>query len=202
MVQSGHCTHYSAQYYSSAIAEIGLALLATSIILNFHYRKTRMPTCLRTIIFSYLGPIVRLRNKAQKFAPSSSKLKLELLDSLTVMGIRNKNFFCPDKKSGNKFDLPSSLVVLTESNEAANILFVTAGYFYFVFEECKFVIPVASKGNNTKALDLAKLEPMTRLVLFCIDRVRKFKLGKEAKANPMHPFLFSGFLCSLSTNGC
>ncbi|KAK3699895.1 hypothetical protein QZH41_016559, partial [Actinostola sp. cb2023] len=72
-VESTH-TPLLAQYYSSAIAEIGLALLATSIILNFHYRKTRMPTCLRTIIFSYLGPIVRLRNKAQKFAPSSSKL--------------------------------------------------------------------------------------------------------------------------------
>lgn len=33
-----------------------------------------------------------------------------------------QNFFCPDKKSGNKFDLPSSLVVLTESSEAANVL--------------------------------------------------------------------------------
>jgi hypothetical protein len=37
---------------------------------------------------------------------------------------------------------------------------------------------VASKGN-TKAQDMVKLEPMMRLVLYCIDRVRKFKLGKD-----------------------
>lgn len=40
-------------------------------------------------------------------------------------------------------------------------------------------VSVASKGSNTKAQDMAKLEPMMRLVLFCIDRVRKFKLGKD-----------------------
>jgi hypothetical protein len=51
----------SAQYYSSAIAEIGLALLATSIVLNFHYRKNKMPSWLRKSIFSLLGPIVNLK---------------------------------------------------------------------------------------------------------------------------------------------
>ena len=36
-----------------------------------------------------------------------------------------------------------------------------------------------SKGSSTKSADMVKLEPMMRLVLHCIDRVRRFKLGKE-----------------------
>ena len=33
-----------------------------------------------------------------------------------------QTFFCPDKRSGAKYDLPSSLVVLSESAEAASAL--------------------------------------------------------------------------------
>ncbi|XP_031568494.1 coiled-coil domain-containing protein 47-like isoform X2 [Actinia tenebrosa] len=136
----------------------------------------------------------------------ATKMQKELLDL---------NFFCPDKRSGNKYDLPSSLVILTESTEAANILLSQQvskmiNTYEDMFESMIFsdqyvgpkqedddqgnAKPVKPKkvlifnfkvGNskgNTKAQDMVKLEPMTRLVLFCIDRVRRFKLGKDAKA--------------------
>lgn len=45
-----------------------------------------------------------------------------------------------------------------------------------------FNFKVPSKGSSTKSSDMVKLEPMMKLVLHCIDRVRRFKLGKEAKA--------------------
>lgn len=36
-----------------------------------------------------------------------------------------------------------------------------------------------SKGTSTKSADMVKLEPMMKLVLHCVDRVRRFRLGKE-----------------------
>ena len=47
----------------------------------------------------------------------------------------------------------------------------------FIHWEWSVLVP--SKGRSTKSADMAKLEPMMRLVLHCIDRVRRFRLGKE-----------------------
>ena len=47
------------------------------------------------------------------------------------------------------------------------------------FIHWKLSLLVPSKGRSTKSADMAKLEPMMRLVLHCIDRVRRFRLGKE-----------------------
>ena len=38
---------------------------------------------------------------------------------------------------------------------------------------------VPCKGTGTKSADMVKLEPMMKLVVHCIDRVRRFKHGKE-----------------------
>ncbi|XP_032241135.1 PAT complex subunit CCDC47 isoform X2 [Nematostella vectensis] len=128
--------------------------------------------------------------------------------------LQDLSFFCPDKKSGAKYDLPASLVILSESNEVANTLLtqqVTKAIsnhedmFESLLFSDQYVGPkqededqaaakplkpkkvlifnftVASKGN-TKVQDMARLESMMKLVLHCIDRVRKFRLGKEARA--------------------
>lgn len=52
-----------AKYYSTAIAEIGLALFATCVILNFYYREETMPNWLKTLMFRVLGPMVRIKYK-------------------------------------------------------------------------------------------------------------------------------------------
>ncbi|KAM7448211.1 Coiled-coil domain-containing protein 47 [Porites harrisoni] len=131
--------------------------------------------------------------------------------------LQDLTFFCPDKRSGAKYDLPASYVVLSESSDAANAILsqqvtraISGGEDIFeslIFSD-QYVGPkqpeddeqaangkpvkprkvllfnfnVPSKGRSTKSADMAKLEPMMRLVLHCIDRVRRFRLGKEAKA--------------------
>lgn len=50
-----------------------MALFATSVILNFHYRKHRMPNCLRKLIFTYLGRIVGIKSKPYPPLPSTRK---------------------------------------------------------------------------------------------------------------------------------
>ncbi|XP_068716118.1 PAT complex subunit CCDC47-like [Montipora foliosa] len=126
-------------------------------------------------------------------------------------------FFCPDKRSGVKYDLPASYVILSESHEAAcailsqQITRAISGneeiFDSLIFSDqyigpkqpdddeqagngkpikpkkvliFNFIVP--SKGTSTKSADMVKLEPMMKLVIQCIDRVRRFKLGKEAKA--------------------
>lgn len=56
---------------------------------------------------------------------------------------------------------------------ACLILFSCIWVLYTIY----FSVP--SKGSSTKSSDMVKLEPMMKLVLHCIDRVRRFKLGKE-----------------------
>ncbi|XP_001641798.2 neuronal acetylcholine receptor subunit alpha-7 isoform X2 [Nematostella vectensis] len=72
-VESDH-TPLLAQYYSGAIAEIGLALFATSIIINCHYRKTRMPFWIQKIVFNILGPIARIRHQPKSAQTDDSLL--------------------------------------------------------------------------------------------------------------------------------
>lgn len=62
------CYFLSAKYYSSAILEIGLALFATCVILNFYYQRSVMPGWLKRLMFNILGPIVRI-----KYTPQTSK---------------------------------------------------------------------------------------------------------------------------------
>lgn len=52
-------------------------------------------------------------------------------------------------------------------------------HLFYSYSLLIFEFSVPSKGSSTKSADMVKLEPMMRLVLHCIDRVRRFKLGKE-----------------------
>lgn len=55
------CFLLPAKYYSSAITEIGLALFATCVILNFYYQRSVMPRWLKRLMFNVLGPLVRIK---------------------------------------------------------------------------------------------------------------------------------------------
>ena len=55
-----------AKYYSSAIVEIGLALFATCVILNFYHRKSPMPGWLQKVMFRALGPMVFIKYNPKK----------------------------------------------------------------------------------------------------------------------------------------
>lgn len=47
-------------YYTSAITSIGLAIAATCVVLNFYYRKTKMPSWLRPLVLGKLASCIRL----------------------------------------------------------------------------------------------------------------------------------------------
>ncbi|XP_048589485.1 neuronal acetylcholine receptor subunit alpha-7 isoform X2 [Nematostella vectensis] len=50
-----------AMYYSVSIMEIGTALAATCIILNFYHRKTKMPPWFRKVVLVWLAPMVKCK---------------------------------------------------------------------------------------------------------------------------------------------
>ncbi|XP_046840390.1 neuronal acetylcholine receptor subunit alpha-10-like [Xenia sp. Carnegie-2017] len=55
------------QYYFATILEIGAALLATTIILNFYHRTNRkMPRWMRVVLLQWMSRVVFLRESAQK----------------------------------------------------------------------------------------------------------------------------------------
>lgn len=103
----------SAQYYSSAIAEIGLAILATSIILNFHYRKNQMPRYLRKLVFSFVGPIVGI--KKHKNLSKSEKLLRRSHKRSNGKSKDNEHFM-----KGNNCELKSLSLLQNDSISSVN----------------------------------------------------------------------------------
>lgn len=62
------------QYYFATILEIGLALLITTIILNFYHRTNRhMPRWLRIVLLEWMSRIVFLHESAEKCNKSRKK---------------------------------------------------------------------------------------------------------------------------------
>ena len=89
------------------------------------------------------------------------------------------------KKKGRVFFLPSTsrartfLAFCPPTGDESDIISRQSFENVARFIHWKLSLLVPSKGRSTKSADMAKLEPMMRLVLHCIDRVRRFRLGKE-----------------------
>ncbi|KAL9973526.1 hypothetical protein ACROYT_G019995 [Oculina patagonica] len=60
-------------YYTVAIFEIGMAIAATCIILNFYYSKTKMPGWIKTIFLKILAPVVRVKVRKRRFSMRESQ---------------------------------------------------------------------------------------------------------------------------------
>lgn len=60
-------------YYTVAIFEIGLAIAATCLVLNFYYSKTKMPGWLKTILLKTLAPLVRVKVKRRQLSVKESQ---------------------------------------------------------------------------------------------------------------------------------
>ena len=54
-------------YYTVAIFEIGLAIAATCIVLNFHHRKTKMPRWMKVLMLEKLASVLMIDNKKLKW---------------------------------------------------------------------------------------------------------------------------------------
>jgi len=125
------------------------------------------------------------------------------------------NFFCADKRSGERYGLPSSYTCLAETQEIAQHVLSTQvckaiSMYEDLFELLHFSDQYvgqkkeemeeesASKPKKTKKLlifefkvggngrtraqDMAATEPLMKMVVHCIDRVKSFKLSKETRA--------------------
>ena len=58
-------------------------------------------------------------------------------------------------------------------------------------------VSVQCKGT-TRSSDMVKCEAMMKLVLYCVDRIRRFKLGKEVSVSAIHGFFSTSFTPLLS----
>ena len=64
-------------YYTVAIFEIGLAIAATCVVLNFYYSQTKMPGWIKTILLETLAPIVRVKIRRRRFSIRESQRSTE-----------------------------------------------------------------------------------------------------------------------------
>ncbi|RDD42671.1 Coiled-coil domain-containing protein 47 [Trichoplax sp. H2] len=128
--------------------------------------------------------------------------------------LQDLSFFCPDKRSGEKYGLSNSYAILSEFPEIAETMLTqqvvkTINSFSEIFESLHFsdqyvepkdpneekddksVVQISKKvlmftlipqkkGTSTVRI-MSSLEPVLKMILFYIDRVRKCKLGKDAK---------------------
>lgn len=97
-----------AKYYSSAIFEIGLALFATCVILNFFYQRCEMPGWLKQLMFSFLGPLVRIKYTPQ---PSNKTRKKN------QKGLIEENFDLASQSEGS-YSGPIELRKMTVLNDS------------------------------------------------------------------------------------
>ncbi|XP_020629808.1 neuronal acetylcholine receptor subunit alpha-3-like [Orbicella faveolata] len=64
-------------YYTVAIFEIGLAIAATCIVLNFYYSKTKMPGWIKTVLLKTLAPLVRVKIRRRRLSTRESQRPTE-----------------------------------------------------------------------------------------------------------------------------
>ena len=81
---------------------------------------------------------------------------------LNVCALLFQTFFCPDKRSGAKYDLPASFVVLSESAEAASTILSQQVHLYTgcnnirrklacEYDQMQFEIFTILKSNQIKS---------------------------------------------------
>lgn len=68
---------FSGTYYTVAIFEIGLAIAATCIVLNFYYSKTKMPGWIKTVLLKTLAPLVRVKIRRRRLSKRESQRPTE-----------------------------------------------------------------------------------------------------------------------------
>lgn len=101
---------FSAKYYSSAITEIGVALFATCVILNFYYKQDAMPNWLKAVMFRVLGPIVRIKYNYKLTNKSKRKCKRFLIQENCELS----------ENTGNSFSGPCELRKMSTINSDEN----------------------------------------------------------------------------------
>ncbi|XP_077978055.1 PAT complex subunit CCDC47-like [Glandiceps talaboti] len=142
------------------------------------------------------------------FAVANKKTALKLQKEMQDLSL-----YCPDKRGGEKYNLPSSLAVVSEMGEVVNAMLdskilnclnsYTDMFDYLHFSDqysgvkintdegqpnkmpptqkvLIFGFNVPGKGNPS-VRDMQQLEPMMKLVMHCIDKVKRFRLSKEGK---------------------
>ena len=61
-----------------------------------------------------------------------------------------------------------------------SFLFIKTKELQDKFFLCNYVVFVIVSGNGrTRVQDMAATEPLMKMVVHCIDRIKSFKLGKE-----------------------
>lgn len=71
-------------YYTVAIFEIGLAIAATCVVLNFYYSKTKMPGWMRTLLLRTLAPIFKVKMKYRSFSFKDNQLPNDVVHAHEV----------------------------------------------------------------------------------------------------------------------
>ena len=66
-------------YYTVAIFEIGLAIAATCIVLNFYYSKSKMPMWLKSVLLQKLAPLFRVKLKVRRVSTMEGQLGIDTL---------------------------------------------------------------------------------------------------------------------------
>lgn len=119
--------------------------------------------------------------------------------------------YCPDKKSAEKYELPSSFQVMSECPEAVSYILdskvatvinkydTMVEYLHFSDQYAGPRQPedAQTKANDTKKVlifcfnvsekgqssprDMEQMKPLLQMVFHCIDKMKRFKLTKEAK---------------------
>ena len=77
-------------YYTVAIFEIGMAIVATCIVLNFYYSKTKMPGWVKTILLKTLAPLVKVKIRSRRFSTKDSQKSTDSAHALDI--IHNPTF--------------------------------------------------------------------------------------------------------------
>ena len=78
-------TIISGTYYTVAIFEIGLAIAATCVVLNFYYSKTKMPGWVKTFLLEKLAPVFKVKIKARRFSTKESQRSIDATHAQDVV---------------------------------------------------------------------------------------------------------------------
>nr|XP_023029352.1 coiled-coil domain-containing protein 47 [Leptinotarsa decemlineata] len=141
------------------------------------------------------------------FCLASKKTSQQLVKEMADLSV-----YCPERKSGEKYNISSGFNVMSEISEAALAILdskITAvlnrypEYVDYIHFSDQYSGPKQTEENNIKlpetekvlkfgfnipvkgmSLEEActKLNPVMNMVFYCIDKIKRFRLSKEAKS--------------------
>merc|ERR1712179_425590 len=119
------------------------------------------------------------------FCIASKKSSLRLCKEMADLST-----YCPERRPADKFDLPSNYFIMSEVAEVASAMLDAKIVSMFrkhseaidtIHFSDQYTGPKPAEDQQPLELAIEDTKPLMQLVFYCLDKVKRYKLSREAR---------------------